>query len=94
MTIEHSADPTDSVACALLDADLAILGSSPADYDAYALAVRQEYSAVSDDSWRTGRSRVLSSLLERDNLFLTSAGRDRWEATSRRNLARELESLT
>ena len=93
MTIKHSADPADSVACALLDADLAILGSSPADYDAYVSAVRQEYSAVDDAAWRTGRSRVLSSLLERDNLFLTSAGRDRWEAASRRNLARELESL-
>jgi predicted metal-dependent HD superfamily phosphohydrolase len=94
MTIKHTADPSDHVACALLDADLAILGSSPEDYDAYAAAVRQEYSAVPDDAWRTGRSRVLSSLLERDDLFLTPAGRDRWEATARDNLARELRSLT
>ncbi|GAA3436058.1 HD domain-containing protein [Kutzneria kofuensis] len=93
MTIKHAADPTDHVACALLDADLAILGSPAADYDAYASAVRQEYSAVPDDSWRTGRSRVLHSLLDRDRLFLTPAGRDRWEAAARRNLARELESL-
>jgi predicted metal-dependent HD superfamily phosphohydrolase len=93
MTIKHAADPGDSAACALLDADLAILGSSPADYDAYAAAVRQEYSAVADEAWRSGRSRVLSSLLERDNVFLTPAGRDRWEAQARRNLARELASL-
>jgi predicted metal-dependent HD superfamily phosphohydrolase len=91
--LAHVADPGDSAACALLDADLAILGSSPADYDAYAAAVRQEYSAVADEAWRSGRSRVLSSLLERDNVFLTPAGRDRWEAQARRNLARELASL-
>lgn len=88
-TISHTADPSDPVACALLDADLAILGSSPADYDAYAAAVRQEYSAVPDHSWRTGRSRVLASLLDRDRLYLTPTGRDRWEAQARRNLARE-----
>jgi len=90
MTIKHSAYPTDHVACALLDADLAILGSSPKVYDAYAAAVRQEYSAVPDEAWRTGRSRVLNSLLERDRLYLTPAGRDRWEATARDNLVREL----
>jgi predicted metal-dependent HD superfamily phosphohydrolase len=93
MTIKHAADPDDAVACALLDADLSVLGSSPIDYDAYAAAVRQEYSAVSDEAWRTGRSRVLGSLLERDKLFLTPAGRDRWEARARRNLARELTTL-
>ena len=92
-TVKHTADPADAVACALLDADLAILGSSPASYDAYTVAVRQEYSAVTDDAWRTGRSRVLSSLLDRDHLFLTEAGRRRWETAARRNLARELETL-
>jgi predicted metal-dependent HD superfamily phosphohydrolase len=93
MTIKHSADPSDHVACALLDADLAILGSSPADYDAYAAAVRQEYSAIPDEAWRTGRSRALNSLLERDKLFLTTTGRDQWEAQARSNLARELTTL-
>ncbi|MFC0548100.1 HD domain-containing protein [Kutzneria chonburiensis] len=94
MTIKHSADPSDHVACALLDADLAILGSSPADYDAYAAAVRQEYSAVPDEAWRTGRARVLNSLLERDKLFLTPVGRNRWEGRARRNVARELGDLS
>jgi predicted metal-dependent HD superfamily phosphohydrolase len=92
-TIRHAADPDDEVACALLDADLAILGASRAEYDAYSTAVRQEYSAVDDDAWRLGRSRVLSSLLERERLYLTAAGQDRWEAAARRNLARELDGL-
>lgn len=94
MTVKHTAPGDDPVACALLDADLAVLGSPVEAYDAYASAVRLEYSAVSDESWRTGRSRVLSSLLERDRLYLTPTGRDRWEAQARTNLARELRSLT
>ena len=89
-TINHNADPNDPVACALLDADLSILGSTTEDYDAYVTAVRQEYSAVPDDAWRTGRSGVLASLLDRDRLYLTAAGHDRWEALARNNLAREL----
>jgi predicted metal-dependent HD superfamily phosphohydrolase len=93
MTIKHAADPGDTVACALLDADLSILGSSPGDYDAYAAAVRREYSAVADQAWRMGRSRVLSSLLDREKLFLTPAGRDRWEKPARSNLARELTTF-
>jgi predicted metal-dependent HD superfamily phosphohydrolase len=92
-TIKHAADPDDAVACALLDADLAILGSTPQDYDTYAAAVRQEYSAVDDNAWRTGRSRVLSALLDRDRLYLTAAGHDRWEAPARHNLSRELATL-
>jgi predicted metal-dependent HD superfamily phosphohydrolase len=92
-TIKHTASADDPVACALLDADLAILAATPQDYDTYAAAVRQEYSAVDDDAWRTGRSRVLSSLLDRDRLYLTPAGHDRWEAQARHNLSRELATL-
>ena len=67
--------------------------AAAADYDAYASAVRQEYSAVPDHAWRTGRSRVLTSLLDRERIFLTPAGRDHWEAEARRNLTRELRAL-
>lgn len=40
---------------ALLDADLAILGSDPASYDRYRLAVRREYAHIDELAWRTGR---------------------------------------
>lgn len=33
---------------ALLDADLAILGSDPASYDRYRLAVRREYAHIDE----------------------------------------------
>ena len=58
----------------LLDADLAILGSSPTTYDAYVAAVRAEYADVGDDEWRAGRTGVLEGFGNREILFVTAAG--------------------
>lgn len=77
----------------LLDADLAVLGSEPASYQAYVTGVRSEYGHVSDDDWRTGRTQVLQSFLDRPVLYATATARARWEATARANLAAEVASL-
>jgi predicted metal-dependent HD superfamily phosphohydrolase len=90
-TITHSSD--DPLAHVLLDADLAILGSEPADYDRYRRAVRQEYAQYDDSQWRAGRAQVLKTLLDREALFVTEPARQLWEAAARMNLARELQSL-
>jgi predicted metal-dependent HD superfamily phosphohydrolase len=90
-TITHSSD--DPLAHVLLDADLAVLGSEPEHYERYRLAVRQEYSRYDDSTWRTGRTKVLKTLLDRQDLFVTEPARQRWDAAARTNLARELQSL-
>jgi predicted metal-dependent HD superfamily phosphohydrolase len=77
----------------LLDADLAILGSQPEHYERYRQAVRQEYAQYDDATWRAGRAQVLKTLLDREVLFVTEPARQRWDATARINLARELQSL-
>ncbi len=92
-TLTHDADPSDRVAAVLSDADLAILGSEPAAYDRYVVAVRQEFAAVSDERWRTGREAVLVALANRPRLYVTDAGHARWDAAARANLARERRSL-
>jgi predicted metal-dependent HD superfamily phosphohydrolase len=92
-TMTHSAPPADQAAWALLDADLAILGAGPEGYDRYRAAVRAEYAALDEPAWRTGRAAVMAGLLARDPLYGTGAGRRRWEATARANIARELDSL-
>jgi predicted metal-dependent HD superfamily phosphohydrolase len=74
----------------LLDADLAILGAAPADYERYRLAVRAEYAHVPDDAWRAGRAAVLRSLLAKEPLYRTRAAQERWAARARRNLREEL----
>lgn len=77
----------------LLDADLAILGADPAGYSAYVAGVRSEYRHVDDEDWAAGRAGVLEGFLRRSTIFQTPAGRDRWEARARANVAAELADL-
>ena len=86
-------DPPDTDTAVLLDADLATLGSEPADYAAYVKAVRSEYRHLDDDEWQIGRAEVLRSFLDRETIFATSSGRLRWEEAARMNLESELDSL-
>ena len=78
----------------LVDADLAVLGSDPAAYQAYVTGVRSEYGHVDDAAWRVGRGAVLRGLVGRTPLYATAAGRRRWEARARANVAAELATLS
>lgn len=93
-TLTHDADPGDTGATVLLDADLAILAAAPRDYAAYVRAVRAEYASVDDAQWRTGRAAVLGALLGRPRLYLSEPGRERWERAARKNVAAEIAQLT
>jgi predicted metal-dependent HD superfamily phosphohydrolase len=96
-TATHDVSSTSAIdgdVAVLLDADLAVLGSDPASYQAYVAGVRSEYAHVSADDWRTGRTQVLRSFLDRAALFATPTGRARWEARARANLAAEVASLS
>lgn len=92
-TAEHRAPESDAAAAVLLDADLAVLGSTPADYDAYVAAVRAEYAQVPDTQWRVGRAEVLEKLLDAALIFRTAAARERWEHQAQLNMRRELAAL-
>lgn len=98
-TAGHVADEgahgvVDVTRAVLLDADLAVLGSDPAAYQAYATGVRGEYGHLDDAAWRAGRSAVLTNLLGRDRLYRTDAAFARWESRARANLAAELATLS
>ena len=81
-------------AALLLDADLAILGSDPVAYYDYVAAVRCEFGFVDDSAWRTGRSAVLRSFLDRQHLFVTATMSAARQAQARVNMSAELASLT
>lgn len=85
--------PSDTERHVLLDADLAVLGSDPAAYAAYATGVRVEYGHLTDDVWRNGRASVLRRLLDRPSLYGTAPAREWWEARARANLTAELAAL-
>jgi predicted metal-dependent HD superfamily phosphohydrolase len=75
----------------LIDADLAILGTSESDYLAYAQRIRQEYAWVPEPEYRHGRRQVLERFLMRSRIFhlLTQL-----EEPARRNVAAEMARLT
>ncbi len=93
LTAGHRPEPGDRNGAVLCDADLAILGADPGDYDAYAREVRQEYAHVPAPAFAAGRAAVLRGLLEQRPLFRTTTGAARWESAARANLTRELTAL-
>jgi predicted metal-dependent HD superfamily phosphohydrolase len=94
LTAGHQTAPDDRNGAVLCDADLAILGSSPADYTDYTRAIRAEYAAIPDELFRPGRAAILAGLLKLSSLFRTPTARERYEAAARANLAAEIAELT
>ncbi len=93
LTATHHAEPGDVDGAVLCDADLAILAAEPFRYAEYVAGVRAEYAHVSDEGFRSGRTRVLQGLLDAPALFVTSRAHDWWEERARQNVAAELERL-
>jgi predicted metal-dependent HD superfamily phosphohydrolase len=90
----HQIDISDRDKCIFLDADLAILGTDPAQYQVYQRSIRREYSWVSDSAYQVGRSQVLTNFLHRDRLYATDLLFDELESIARFNLEQELANLT
>jgi predicted metal-dependent HD superfamily phosphohydrolase len=86
----HQADIDDNDLCIFLDADLAILGTNPEQYQIYARSIRREYSWVSDELYREGRTRVLESFLQRQRLYRTDILFDELESRARLNIQTEI----
>jgi len=92
-TKSHEAPSSDPNFFVILDADLAILSAAPAQYDAYARAIRQEYSFVPDEEYRDGRTAVLQRFLARSPFYFTEWMQGRGEMAVYQNLSRELDQL-
>lgn len=89
----HRVEVGDLNGAVLSDADLAVLGADPETYDTYTQDVRHEYAHVPGERFVAGRIVALEGLLERRSVYLTRAGRDRWERQAHANLNRELGML-
>jgi predicted metal-dependent HD superfamily phosphohydrolase len=90
MTKTHDAGD-DVDAKVLLDADLAVLGASHAEYQAYEENIRREYAWVPEPEYRKGRRQVLERFLSRPRIyhFLSHL-----EEPARRNLEAEIARLS
>jgi len=93
-TKNHLTSTSDTDSQILVDADLAILGSAQWDYQAYAQAIRQEYSWISDAEYRVGRKQVLQNFLQRERLYLTPYLFTKLEEQARQNLQTEIAALS
>ncbi len=93
METRHDAVPEDRDAQILVDIDLSILGAPAERYAEYESQIRFEYNWVSADAFRSGRTRVLKSFLDRPFIYNTDGFRTRLEARARGNLEKAIAAL-
>lgn len=77
----------------LTDADLAILGSNPYEYQKYTEQIREEYTVYPDFMYNTGRKKALQHFLQMENIYKTPHFQNKYENIARQNINNELESL-
>ncbi|KAJ6482489.1 hypothetical protein C8R45DRAFT_1001630 [Mycena sanguinolenta] len=75
-----------------LDLDMSILADSPRAYEKYAQQIREEYSHVSEEAYRMGRSKVLQSFLLHERIFL-GPETEVMEQRARENIQDEIDRL-
>lgn len=85
------AKSTDSDTNYFLDADLSILGLSPATYDAYTKGILQELGAGPQSLG--GRKRFMQRFLTQDRIFHTDFFHALYEEKARENIQREIDSI-
>jgi len=83
-------DGLDEDARHFLDADMAILGSEPAAFDAYNDGIAREYGHIPKLVFDFNRRRFLKKLLEAPRIFLSAFFHARFDAAARANLRRAL----
>lgn len=76
-----------------LDADMAIVGSPPAQFAAYDAAIAREYPHVPPDAFRAGRKAFLEKLLQTPRIFHTDYFHARLDAQARENLATAVRGM-
>ena len=85
--------PHDADAEIMLDIDLGILGTSAEVFESYDKAIRREYHWVPEEQYCVGRAQVLSSFLDRPNIYHTQLFSQQYESQARENLSRKIEEL-
>ena len=78
----------------IVDVDLSPLGADEAIYERDAKDIRKEYHWIPEAEYRATRARNLGAFLERDRLFYIDVLYEEREEQARRNISREIASLT
>jgi predicted metal-dependent HD superfamily phosphohydrolase len=93
LATRHREPPASAAQALMLDVDLAILGEARRRFDRYDAAIRAEYAAVPEETYRRERSRILASFAQRVDLYTTPWFRGRYLERARANLLRAKRRL-
>ncbi len=93
LATEHHGLPDGADARLLVDIDLSILGRPKDAFDEYETNIRKEYHFVPPDRYRSARSAILRSFLDRPAIYSTDFFRQKYETRARANLERSLAYL-
>jgi len=77
----------------LVDIDLSILGSEPAEYRKFEENVRTEYRLVPGPIFRSKRAKILQSFLDRNSIYNIQQYRELYEESARVNLENAIQLL-
>jgi len=95
-TIKHRLSPAnagDGDLKLFLDFDLEVLGREKEGYGRYKEEIRREYGHLSGKEYCEGRTGVLKRFLERDRLYFSEWGFNKFEVRARENLKGEIGEL-
>ena len=90
---KHIRQPETPDAQLIVDIDLTILGYPPEIYNVYEKNIRKEYSWVSAEDYKIGRTKVLQSFLNRPSIYNTSSFKRIYERQARENIITALGRL-
>ena len=91
LATKYTADPSMDQAKILLDVDLSILGETRVVFDQYEMAIRKEYSWVSEADFRKGQGEILKRFLKSTIYYTPEMRQSLYEVRARENLQRSIE---
>ena len=93
MATSHKRNPATPDEELIIDIDLSILGQKPETFDRYEKGIRAEYSWLSYADYSEGRTKILSSFLNRRRIYFSDWFERKYGAQARNNLTRALAAL-
>lgn len=93
-TERHTPYSSDCDLCFLIDADLAILGSTASRFQEYELGIRQEYIHLPTILYNIGIRKFLVQMIRRPSIFMNSEIKTHLEERARENLTNALSKDT
>lgn len=93
LVTRHARTPAGGDASVVSDVDLSVLGSPPAEYEAYRDAIRAEFSFAPAEQFAHGRHAFLERMLDREHIYATGLFRSEREARARENMDREMREI-